>query len=1123
MNEKAFTPTPEQKRATDPENSIWVAANAGSGKTHVLVERIIRLLLQGAEPASILCITYTKAAAAEMSARLFKRLGNWAAHDDQTLQIELQNLGVSEVDKFALSAARRLFTRALETPGGLKIQTIHAFCERLLHLFPVEAGLAPGFQVMDGRTSLQLRDEAVEKVMRASRLPAENELNVALNAIGDLTNSENFNNLIDEFLSGTKSWRSLLDTELEGGGFSLALKSTLQLMPEDSDQSITDQIENIDVESYRRHAMILKPFGPHRNHNTSELMLKAATSGDRLLILKQLFFTADVSKFRDSLIAKKTSQAHLEIDNFLNSEKARLSTLFEKLWLIERVEATSHLFTLAKAIHRETESKKKLKGLYDFDDLIERCEKLLGNAKATHWVLHKLDSGLKHILVDEAQDTSPSQWQIVKALADEFYSGESPNNKFDRTLFVVGDRKQSIFSFQGADVSAFALARKSFSEKIAGSGAKLDLIDLSISYRSTPEVLQAIDQVFPPSTPHLLGFSSDNFVERGHTTIRNSEPGVVEVWPLYEPLEKEEEEPWIAPIDREPAASPRRRLARDIVATIKSWIDHRYLPSKNRTVRPDDVLILLQSRGPLFAMLIAELRRAHIPVAGADRLKLLESLAVKDLLALLQWLMLPEDDYSLACILKSPLLPQPYSEDQLFELCHGRATDTLWSRVEARADENTKRLLIWKTQSETSGPFELLAQVMVKTRKAMVARLGAEAEDAANALLDQALAYEFEFGPYLAGFLHWIMAQETDVKREMEKDSGEVRLMTIHGAKGLEANIVFVADAGSMPKSNRTTPNLLEVIGLNQSYSLPLWRSTGKEKSAKQTALEVVEEQRVKAERNRLLYVAMTRACDELYICGVGSKGKSDNGSWYEIISKALVESENEDGVRIGSEPQYRDTEKKLAIDNVELPHWIKSPAPIEDNAQLYSLTGLVTRHLKKQKNYDLAAAKRGVAIHTLLEGLPNISGEKREIYAKRKARDLGLDEKEAIILAKLFDHPELEPFFGPESRSEAELRGTLENGQKVVGRVDRIAILSENIYLLDYKSDQFVPEALPIDHEYAQQMALYVQLLEEAYPSHQIIAALLWTQVAKVEWLSKAFLTQVRDQASTNLELEGS
>ena len=1114
MSDIAFTTTPQQKIAADPAHSVWVTANAGSGKTHVLVERVVRLMLEGTEPSTILCVTYTKAAAAEMSARLFRRLGAWTALDDDALHSELRQAGLAHVDPAMLTTARRLFTRALETPGGLKIQTIHAFCERLLQLFPVEAGLAPGFSVLDERREVELREIAIVDVLQEAESIPDSQVGRAFATVVAHANTEQFDSLIREFLGATRGLRNLIGSNLDTAAFEIGLKSALRLDPDSTIATTAGDLAQIDASEYRHHADILAQFKIHGAHDIVAHMRDVIMSGDRVPVLRKLFLT-DKQTSRKSLMAKATEASHPGTSEFLEKEQQRVFDLFTNHDLHIRIEATSALFSLAKAVLKKIETQKRRHGLYDFDDLISRTAILLSSSRAAQWVLYKLDAGLKHILLDEAQDTSPAQWLIVKSLADEFFAGAGIPGNIDRTLFVVGDRKQSIFSFQGADAAAFALARQSFEQQIKGSDKELKTIDLSISYRSTQEILTAVDTVFPPSSPARLGIALHDQREQPHQTNRMGAPGVVEIWPLYEDLERNKEEPWTAPVDREPAASPRRRLARDIAETIRTWIGTRVIAARGDVVKPGDIMILLQSRGPLFSMLIAELRRLHVPVAGADRLQLLNSLAVQDLLALLQWISLPQDDYSLACILKSPLLPDPLDEEKVLKLAHGRGTASLWSRLEVLADKNAATLSGWQKLAAQSGAFTFLAQVLSQRRKAMVARLGTEAEDATDAMLDQALAYEQDHGQSLAGFLQWFTGQDTNLKREMEKDTGEVRLMTVHGAKGLEANIVFLPDAASVPGGSHSMPKLLTVPLPDRAGGLPYWKLGGLTKASMQEEWENAEKLKVQAERNRLLYVAMTRACDELYICGF--KGEKDlaPGCWYDTVMTALVGQEIFDVYHRGPEHVYRDRTAVAPTGAQKLPAWL-IPAPHEAHTRSYGLTSLTN---KTDATYNPVAAQRGTALHALLLELPEIALDRQEAYALRKAQRAGLSGQDVLKLLPLLNDPEMAVFFGPESRGEAELRGRLADGRMINGRVDRIVVLAEEILVLDYKTDLFVPAVLGAEHMYMQQMALYAELLQLAYPQHYVRAALLWTQVARFEWLSPAMLRTAHDLAVARLE----
>ncbi len=1121
MTRKKINPTPNQREAANPAHSVWVTANAGSGKTHVLVERVVRLLLAGAEPASILCITYTKAAAAEMSARLFARLGAWTALSDDALIEDLHSMDSTIDAKNSLVGARRLFTRALETPGGLKIQTIHAFCEKLLHLFPVEAGLAPGFRVLDDRREQELREEAIQHILQLAERGAHADYALAFSEVVAHANSEGFASLLREFLSGAKGLRAILNSDVTPQNFCLVLKSALELDADQNSISTKAELTDVDPMLYEHHARILATHKPHYGFDAAKLMLQVVRSQNPFDLLQALAFTKELELRKRNIYSEDFKKKQPESANFIDSERHRYVELFLKHDLHVRAEATTSLFILAKAVHLEIEKKKRQLGLYDFDDLISRTAKLLNNSRAAQWVLYKLDAGLNHILIDEAQDTSPQQWRIITALADEFFAGSGSAHKSKRTVFGVGDRKQSIYSFQGADAASSAQARSHFEQKISAGDAEFRTVDLSVSYRSTQVILDAVDWVFPIQAPLQLGLPTGDMSEKPHQSNRLSEPGVVEVWPLYEVLGKEEEQPWKAPVDREERDSPRRRLAKDIATTIKSWIGRRIIAATNETVKAGDILILLQSRGPIFSMLIAELRKANVPVAGADRLNLLESLAIQDLLALTQWLLLPQDDYSLACVLKSPLVPLPLSEDQLFELSYGRGMKSLWSRLVEKADQNSHTLSQWISLADVAGSYNFFATVLLQSRKALVGRLGTEALDATDAFLDQALAYEQDHGRSLAGFLHWFMASETSLKREMEKDTGEVRLMTVHGAKGLEAKIVFLPDAASISGSSKTAAKLLRLPEGTVGAGLPFWKLGGLTKSPIQENWENAEQIKTNAERNRLLYVAMTRACDELYICGWKGEKKLSDDCWYQTIEAGLRPHVTGEELRFGAPHQYRDLEVEPLQEEGELAAWMTTNPPIERNDRVHSLTRLIARRGPEARNYDPVNARRGIAIHHLLQELPDIAPDKREAFASRKAQRTGLKTEEAIALAQLINSSELSAFFGRDSSSEAELRGRLSDGRLVSGRVDRIAILATEILLLDYKSDRKVPESLGFDHPYVQQLALYVEILENAYPGRSVKAALLWTQTGRLEWISQDFLTQARDLAKTELEAE--
>ncbi len=1115
MNGKALTKTKEQIWAADPKRSVWVTANAGSGKTYILVERVISLLLAGAEPASILCITFTKAAASEMSARLFTKMSIWAVMDDAKLAQQLNDLGVS-VDTANLAKARRLFARALETPGGLKIQTIHAFCEKLLQQFPVEAGVHPGFNVMDDRQSNTLLTDAISHVLRQAEAEPETELGSALANCVKYVGNDGFQSLMRQFLSDAKNLRTVLNSALTAAEYEIIMKNSFGLALLTSTSSISNHICEIDRRSYLHHAQKLSAYKIFGTHDTSAIMNAIGQSDFPFELLKSLYFTGEFA-VRKNLMAVKTAKEIPATLDFLEREQKRCVPLFEHHDLLVRIEATSSLFILAQAIHKRISRQKHAKGTYDFDDLINRTQNLLSSLNTTQWVLYKLDAGLKHILVDEAQDTSPVQWKIISALCEEFFAGEGMPQNAERTLFVVGDRKQSIFSFQGADVRALADARISLSQRIKGARKNLDDVDLAISYRSVGEILASVDKTFPPNNPARLGFATDDAAENPHQSNRLGALGVFELWPLVT-VENDDDpgNPWEAPVDREEAQSPRRRLAGDIAAKIKSWLGRRKLESRERLVRADDILILLQSRGPMFSMIIAALRKEGVPVAGADRLRLLESLAVQDLLILIQWLLLPQDDYALACLLKCPFVPQPLDEDALMALAGSRGECSLWQQLCREPSLNLEWLNELKVKMAHLGPYEFLAFVLTKFRKSMVQRLGSEAWDATDALLDQALEYEIENGRSLAGFLHWFQADETTIKREMDKANGEVRLMTVHGAKGLEANIVILADAATVPRGGLSEPSLVAVPDDLRSAGLPLWALPHLTVAPELQRWKDNSKLKIKAEHNRLLYVAMTRACDELYVCGVKTTKNIPHDSWYALIESSVGSP------AVGSTlPQldYETTSFLPEIQDQTLPSWVTEVPQKEIEPQPLALTTLSSGLEPVEYKTAKSNAKRGIAIHAFLQAAADLEPAQRQDLVAKSLDNFGLEEREALNLLKLMGSPELSGFFGPDSLAEVELRGVLPDGREIAGRVDRIVITATNVLVLDYKTDHFVAETLSENHPYSRQMALYSKLLTGAYPAHLVKAALLWTQTGKLEWLSDVLLGQsLRNVEGTTL-----
>ncbi len=1109
---KSKSATPEQKTASDPAASAWVGANAGSGKTHVLVDRVTRLMLAGVDPMSILCLTYTKAAAKEMANRLHERLGAWVGLSNAELSERLTSMGQDEVSHQMLTRARRLFTAALETPGGLKIQTIHAFCERILQLFPVEAGLAPGFEVLESNETEQILRGARDHVLREAQLDEATDLAKAFSKIASRAQSETLDDLLQALIGKRQHLKTLLGHYKTLEKLVLELKQYLGLEASANLENVRKELLDFDRVTAANLASILAASSSNDQALAQHFFtLSGMTEGDDAAeVFRDIYFTSGnmrTPKKLDRLVTKPVRSANPWIGGWLSGEYERRVDLVVKHDNLARIDATFALLTLANRVISRFESEKQRRGAYDFDDLILKTQELLVHKATAQWVLFKLDRGIEHVLVDEAQDTSLAQWQILGALTEEFFSGTGSREVPGRTLFVVGDPKQSIFSFQGANPAAFEESREFFRKKITDVGQTFKPVDLTVSYRSTAEVLKVVDVVFAEGTRARAGLDGPQPQKLVHQSTRKGEAGLFELWPLMDPDDMAEREPWQTPVDQYPPRSGLRKLARKLAETIESWIGKRHITALNRVVEAGDILILFRSRNSLFNILISELRKAGIPVAGADRLKLSENIAILDAMALVQFVLLPDDDYSLACVLKSPLVPTALTEDQLFNLAHKRDATPLWARLGASDDascvEAHKVLEEWLKASESLRPFEFLSMVLIKTRKAFLARLGSEAGDALDALLEVSLSFEENHSSSLAGFATWFASEDTEIKRNMDQGGGEVRLMTVHGAKGLESSIVILPDTTSTPRSNAASA-LMFVAPEPGRPILPFWRLSGLAQSPIIEGWKDEDKEIGLEEYRRLLYVAMTRARDELYVCGYKIHKDRPEDSWYSLVEEAVqgqgilrpVESSGEISFwRLGPDPSWNAISSVLPKAAQEAPAWLfKNP--------VIARQGWTPARTRRDLGSSAAVA-RGRAIHKILQELPGMTPDAGLNFARRILGRSGLDERLAEKIRGLIAHPDHHDFFGPESQAEVSIGSISQNGQRITERIDRLAVRDKDILVLDYKTDWNVPDRLEADNPHVRQLAGYARTLGQVYDGKSVRAAILWTSLPRLDWIA--------------------
>jgi ATP-dependent helicase/nuclease subunit A len=1145
----------DQSRASDPEASAWVSANAGSGKTYVLVQRMVRLLLRGVRPDRILALTYTKAAAANMARRVFDQLSSWVGRDDAALAEVIAAIEGRPPKPDELARARRLFAQAIETPGGLKIQTIHAFCERLLQLFPFEANVAARFTVLDETTGGELLAEARDAVLGQAATEDGTPLARALGIVAGSATQDGLATLLRQAmgLRGRLSGPDVPDHPAKQ--LRDALRRALDLREAETAEDVRHEIltGGIARGEWPGIAEVLDTGSSEDAKQAARLREADAHPGgeEALAAYRSVFFTAGGDP-RKSVTTKTFRRANPALAARLDGEQIRVIALFDRLRAVDCLERTGALLVLLEAIFARYEAEKSRRGALDFDDLIARTLALL-ESHGSAWVLYKLDSGIEHVLIDEAQDTSHEQWEILRKLTAEFFAGEGRA----RTIFAVGDPKQSIYSFQGAAPDAFARARDEFRIAVdrlaeAGGGRRFQPVELQLSFRSVPAVLSAVDRVFAdPERRRGLSFDADD-VPPVHEALRHRSPGLVEVWEIMRRAEQEEPDAWARPVDEPAEGSGSVQLARRIARQVKAWtsggsadrIEDEDPVTRQPVLRPiraGDVLVLVRTRGPLFDALIRSLKETGVPVAGADRLALADHIAVQDLLALGQASLTPEDDLTLAALLKSPLVG--LDDDDLLAFAPGRRGSLARALRDAaegspRLAEAQAKLLRWRQQAASRGPFAFFASVLGADggRRSMLRRLGPEAGDAIDEFLRLALEHEQRDVPALQHFLAAFASAEPVIKRDMEAGRDEVRVMTVHGAKGLEAPIVILPDSCGEPNGTKTGPNrvlLFDLPGGPDGRGIPAWSPRKDDDPSVVALARQALGQRAEEEYRRLLYVAMTRARDRLYVAGATQRDDSPRGCWYQLVRSAL----EPDMVRheIGDEVVWRWAESLPDAGGAAVagprtpvpgavPDWLFRAAPPEPPAMPPLRPSSAVEGAEgagRSPGAAPASADARVAgrlVHALLEVLPDCPPERRRAAALALLRGRGgaLPEDRRLQLLEqvlgLLDHPDLAELFGPASLAEVPVTGVLELGPDrrpvpVSGQIDRLAVTAERVVVADFKTNQVPPPPGEPPVAYVAQLAVYRALLARTFPGRRIDCVLVWTSGPRADSIDPALL----------------
>jgi len=1117
----------EQARAVNPADSVWLSASAGTGKTQVLSARVLRLLLQGdVAPEQILCLTFTKAGAAEMAARVNEVLARWVRMEETALFLDLEAIG-APTDQPTRDRARTRFAAVLDCAGGgLRIDTIHAFSQWLLGAFPEEAGMAPGTQPMEDRDRELLGHRVLAELLVDWQATGEHAAIAALEDLSLRMGPEKTRGWLmrcagaRELWWGPGAWQEPLRSRVDR-----VLGLPAGAGPESLAELCADGL--FDCAALQRCLEVNRAWGTATGLKTVDAIAEwlageGAVRSEGYDALARALFTKEGSPRG----LKSLEKLDANYEGMALRVRDSIDRVRERAGLLDLAAFLTPALSLGRRFALAWDEAKLREGLIEFDDLIRRAATLLATGDG-QWIRYKLDRRFDHILVDEAQDTNQAQWSIIGALTEDFFAGQGQHDNKLRTIFVVGDYKQAIFRFQGTSPENFREAKDRFAQAMLDrlDNARLlperiearELVELGLgrSYRTSQHVLDFVDAAIDQIGPAAMGLD-----HRPPPHVGERRPGLVTLWRPVPAQPGEDDE-----LDEEGAegwlSAPERRMADRIAAQVKGMIGSFALAKGTpRLAGAGDIMVLVRKRRELAGLIVARLHAAGVPVAGVDRLRLAAPLAVRDLMAALRFAAQPLDDLSLASLLVSPLIG--WSQDQLLQ--HGWREDKvpLWDHLRRsdHADVLTLRVLLdpLLARADYEPPHALLHWLLVgpwQGRRQLVGRLGREANDPIDELVNAAMAFAAAHVPGLTAFIRWFDAGEGELKREQAGAGGVVRVMTVHGSKGLQAPIVILADATGDPDASPTRDlTLAERVPGGATRSVPLPDLSKEHKLGPVGLAEAAAKAEERQEHWRLLYVATTRAEEALFIGGALGRRETEPAadSWYARLSPLMWGAENDDPIwggrrQMGELAQVAPSRQQgeLAIPFVP-PGWAvrpigdepRPPRPLAPSAAGDDL-GADPPLPPGEASF---AARRGTLIHRLIERLPAMPHEARAAqgaaWLARQAGDLSAEARGEMLertLAVLAE-PAFAELFGPDALPEVPL-AALVDGQVISGTADRLLVTPERVLVADFKTARRPPAsgaAIPLSTR--RQMAAYVAALGAIYPGRRIEAAVLYTQV---------------------------
>jgi ATP-dependent helicase/nuclease subunit A len=1056
----------EQQIASDPSFSIWLSASAGTGKTKVLTDRVLRLLIKKVDPSKILCLTFTNAAANEMKERLYSRISKWALLSTKDLKLQLEELTGYPPRSEEITRAQNLLSQYLQTSDSLNIYTIHSFCQKILKQFPIEAGISPGFKIMDEisrQKNLSLIKQALIMDLSLEKL---NTL-----VLGQMHETK-FDELITEILSQKIKFKYLFAKYSSSADYEKYLRKALQV----ADTDILDYLMQTQklLARYQQKiiiadfALLISRYITAQTQDQIEEQFRS---------LKSAFLTKDDQK-KKKLISKKLQNENSYQAELLSAVQDIIFQIQDHIKTFSLLSSSLTLYELAKAVIEKYETYKLIGGFLDYDDLIYYSHNLLSKSEHKDWILYKLDGGIEHILVDEAQDTSIYQWSLILVLLSDFISGESSAQK-QRSIFVVGDEKQSIYSFQGAEYQQFNNIKTEILAQLSNAKKDYRVVNLTTSYRSSSIILEAVEQIFKQIRKQdSMLFEADNFALNCYLQDFG---GSLELWRAHKNQDKPEIFWPILLSDN--LVDGQKKLAQDIAKYIKATIDSKkVLFSTKNVVAPEDFMILLRQRNDFASQLVIELKNLQLPVSGLDRINLFEDLSVQDLLSAAKFALLPQDELNLACLLKSALIN--ISEACLYELCYQRP-DNLYARVrnDPKYQDILEKLDFIRSLASSGliSDFFYTLAYLDNNLANFLSRNGQESLDSINELIALSLRFEEEISGSMQEFLLWCSALAIEINRDTG-GGGVIKIMTMHASKGLQSPIVILPDTTSLPKlSNKF---------LWDEQHCPFFAFSAILHNIFYNNLKEDERQKQYKEYLRLLYVGVTRAQEQLIICGSLGSNDIDIKCWYSIAQNALAGSiaqQEKTGLLIfhknSNDKRPLAKQENLPPNTLPLINLSPSlkPAILEQNVLNFEAnSALVTEK----------SAYYGKILHKILED--SINKKDLSMLVTHDLLKLLPEYYRQIVQPKLHKL-KLNSEFNQLLEQEVKTEINIGNNDKL-SRIDLLCIFHDKIIIVDYKTDKILPESIAqVPKRYLQQLLNYKNTVEQIYPNTKVQAKILW------------------------------